>query len=382
MTGTGLHDRAGRYLPGILALLAGWGMLTMGCLLLADEPQEDLYQHPLYRNHPFGQDDTVIDLGTQPLWLPAGLILETMRHDRVLADSLKGMGMTVRFHPFLKGADVNFFLHTDKLKGGIGGDVTAITACAKDRVRITSLVELDFTSLIANRWMRVSELRGKRIGVAVGSNAHYGLLRALETVGLKEADVVLEDADVRQLPALLARGKVDAISAWEITSTLAESRGSGKVLHRVMTNGYLYFDDRFAEGHPEAVRQIIAAQLRALSWLDSSEGNLFRAVDWTMTTIREMTGKALELDREEVAREVRHSLRNLDHEVLLPESLLESDGLVSHAIDFLASQGKLPASLSRQELSACFMREPSLHVLTNPAVYHLNRFDYAGESGK
>ncbi|MBF0142107.1 MAG: hypothetical protein HQL57_08705 [Magnetococcales bacterium] len=362
----------------ILAILSAF----VAAPALAEEPPHsgDLFQHPLYRAYAFGQDDTVIDLGMQPFRFPAGLVMETMRHDLLLTGALKGMGLTVRFHPFLKGSEVHFFLHAGKLEGGTGGDIPTLTACALDRVRVVTLVELDFTSLIASRWMRVSELRGKRIGVSLGTNAHYGLLRALETVGLREGDVNIEDAEVQELPGMLIRKEVDAISSWDIISTLTERRGNGKVLHRVLARGYLYFGAEFTESRPEAVRQLIAAQIRALDWLERTEENLLRAVEWTRKTVRGMTGRDLELSREELARQVARSLRHLGQAPLLPERILDTEGPLFGAVDFLSSHGKLPVPPSPEELQECFQRQTALQVMADPVGYRLDHFDYTERS--
>ncbi len=90
----------------------------------------DLSDHPIYREYEFGQDESVIDLGIQPLWVPAGLISEAMRRDTLLHAALAEQGLRIRFHAFLKGADVNFFLRRGELEVGIGGDMPALTAAA------------------------------------------------------------------------------------------------------------------------------------------------------------------------------------------------------------------------------------------------------------
>ena len=93
----------------------------------------NLSEHPIYRTYSFGSSDNVVDIGTQPLWVPTCLISEAMRHDNILRDALSERGLEVRFHAFLKGADVNFFLERGELEVAIGGDMPALFVGQRDR---------------------------------------------------------------------------------------------------------------------------------------------------------------------------------------------------------------------------------------------------------
>ena len=93
----------------------------------------NLSEHPIYRTYSFGSSDNVIDIGTQPLWVPTCLISEAMRHDNILRDALSERGLEVRFHAFLKGADINFFLERGDLEVAIGGDMPALVAAARPK---------------------------------------------------------------------------------------------------------------------------------------------------------------------------------------------------------------------------------------------------------
>ena len=70
----------------------------------------DLSRHPIYRTYDVSEEANVVDFGIQPLVVSCAIICEVMRRDAVLHEVLAGEGLQIRFHPFLKGADVNFFL--------------------------------------------------------------------------------------------------------------------------------------------------------------------------------------------------------------------------------------------------------------------------------
>ncbi|UQA62830.1 ABC transporter substrate-binding protein [Polyangium aurulentum] len=61
----------------------------------------------------------------------------------------------------------------------------------------------------------LASLRGKRIGVEKSTLTHFVLLRALERVGLTEADVQLEHLTLEESKLALEEGRIDAASLWE-----------------------------------------------------------------------------------------------------------------------------------------------------------------------
>ncbi|MBF0175641.1 MAG: hypothetical protein HQL63_02155 [Magnetococcales bacterium] len=93
------------------------------------DPAQNSDHQARYERYIFGPTAETIDFGIQPLWMPVGVILETMRRDSLLREDLRRAGRSVRFHPFFKGSDINRFLHAGKLVGGVGGDLPGIHAC-------------------------------------------------------------------------------------------------------------------------------------------------------------------------------------------------------------------------------------------------------------
>ena len=96
---------------------------------------QNLANHPVYSRYSFGKaDEDVIDFGTQPLGVPLGVISEAIRYDAVLMKALKDQGLEMRFHPFLKGADLNFFLRRGDVEVALGGDMPALSAAATSQL--------------------------------------------------------------------------------------------------------------------------------------------------------------------------------------------------------------------------------------------------------
>ncbi|MBF0128206.1 MAG: ABC transporter substrate-binding protein [Magnetococcales bacterium] len=318
----------------------------------------------------------MIDLGIQPLWLPSGIITEVMKRDGILREQLRREGMTIRFHPFLKGADVNEEIHGHALEGGVGGDMPTITACVTDQVRVVSLVDLYFTAIVAREAMLLSGLRGRRIGYAFGSNAHHALLTALAGVELSESEVTLVPMEAHAMPLALEQGTIEAFSVWEPIPTLATQRYGHKVVHRFLSSGYLYFSRSFAEGHAEQVAWLVSAEARALNWLELSDDNLERAVGWWEVAARETGGQEFAISRQEATRLARRSLRHLWIMPVIPMDDLSENGRIGRATRFLGGIGKVPSQIDWKTIRACFQREVGERVLAAPLENRLNEFVY------
>jgi len=320
-------------------------------------------------------DDRIVDLGTQPLWLPPGVMMEALRHDRVLDRELDRLGVAIRFHSFLKGADINNALHEDRLEGGVGGDMPTVTACVADQVQVVSLVDLQFTGVVARTRRGIGDLRGGRIGVSFGSGAHYGLLQALAAAGVGPSEVEIVFQDIDTLRPALASGRIAAFSAWEPLPSIAARRGEGQVIHKVMSSGYLYFRKAFYDQHTDVVRLILAAEVRAIGWLGLDDGNMLRAAAWVHQAAGALNGRSYDLSLEETADLVRAGLRPLDG-ALLPVRDAEVDGRLGRAATFLGALGKLPADLTPSRLGSCFQPAILAEVMADPAAYRLDQVSY------
>lgn len=342
----------------------------------ASEP--DLSLHPIYSNYDFGHQDNIIDIGIQPLWIPPGIITETMKRDAVLQRALSEDGMEIRFHAFLKGADVNFFLKRGDLEAAIGGDMPALTVAATYDITVTSLIQHGYSSIVARKYILMPELKGKKVAYAFGSNAHFALLNSMAVVGLSEADVDLVPLDVNEMPEALAAGKIDAFSAWEPTPTIAKTQYDGIVtVQRNTISGYLYFSSSFAAKHPAAVSQIVASQLRALNWLKIDEQNLLEASGWALQTGQMLTGQELGLSVEQCATMAREDIINPAIIAIIPEKFIEPGGLLHQEFVFLQRLEMIPPTVEWKAIQSSFDLNLAKKILRSEREYQLAKYDYS-----
>jgi sulfonate transport system substrate-binding protein len=117
----------------------------------------------------------------------------------------------------------------------------------------------------------VAQLSGKRVAVAKAAGAHYLLLAALETAGLKLGDVqpsYLTPADGR---AAFERGSVDAWAVWDPYFAGAQQQIGARVLvdgsSLASYRRYYLASAQFARAHPQILRIVFEALQERGKWV-------------------------------------------------------------------------------------------------------------------
>ena len=120
----------------------------------------------------------------------------------------------------------------------------------------------------------VAELKGKKVAVAKGSNAHFFLIQALAKAGLSLDDVTvvyLPPADAR---AAFESGDVDAWSIWDYFYAAAEAQLGA----RALTNGegiihnHVFYTSRreFVEKYPALVEIVLEKIRKNDNWIKNN----------------------------------------------------------------------------------------------------------------
>ncbi|WP_435192011.1 taurine ABC transporter substrate-binding protein [Streptomyces sp. bgisy126] len=130
----------------------------------------------------------------------------------------------------------------------------------------------------------VAALKGRKIATPFGSTAHYSLLVALESAGLKASDVTLVDLQPQDALAAWQRGDIDAAYVW--TPSLTELKKDGKVLvssREIAAKGRPTADlgvvtDAFAAKHPEIVDAWLKAEDQAVKLAKSDPAKAAAAI--------------------------------------------------------------------------------------------------------
>lgn len=120
----------------------------------------------------------------------------------------------------------------------------------------------------------VKHLQGKKIGVEIGFVSHLLLLNALEKAGLTEADVDLVNVPTNETPQVLASGDVDAIVAWQPSSSIAlDSLPGSKAIYTSADEPGLIYDLLVASPgslaeHRDAWMKVVEVWYRVVDYIN------------------------------------------------------------------------------------------------------------------
>lgn len=196
----------------------------------------------------------------------------------------------VQWVKFDSGADVNTAVIGGSVDLGLAGSspvTKGLSAPLDIPYKVVWIHDVigDNEALVAKKGITsVQDLKGRKVAAPFGSTAHYSLLAALDTAGLKPADVRLVDLQPQDVFSAWQRGDIDAAYVW--TPTLDDLARDGRVLttsRKVADAGKPTADlgvvtDAFAKDHPEIVGAWLRAQDRAVRLTRSDPGKAAKAI--------------------------------------------------------------------------------------------------------
>lgn len=121
-------------------------------------------------------------------------------------------------------------------------------------------------------YQSVSELKGKKVAVQVGSSAHQFLILLLKKYGLNINDVNIVNMAASDHQAALETNNVDAVATWEPWSAVLENAKAGKVLEDSSSGvkryiGVLLVRNDFAQRYPEYTERLLKVNDRAVQYI-------------------------------------------------------------------------------------------------------------------
>ncbi|QDR79210.1 ABC transporter substrate-binding protein [Sporomusa termitida] len=121
----------------------------------------------------------------------------------------------------------------------------------------------------------VTDLKGKKIAVQVGSSAHHFLILLLQKNGLSANDVNIVNLPASDHQAALETQNVDAIATWEPWSSVLENAKAGKILEDSSSGvkryiGVFLARNDFAKQYPDYTVRILKANEKAAAFMKSN----------------------------------------------------------------------------------------------------------------
>lgn len=193
----------------------------------------------------------------------------------VEANKFGDQGLKVEMKPFAAGPAMLPALAAGEIDIAWIGEFPATTGFANGLpiqiVLVQSMLPTD-VRLVANPQSKIADLKdlkGKKIGVTLGSTSHSHVLLALAAAGLTEMDVTLVNlAPAAMVPAYSA-GQIDAAFTWEPGSGELEKLGGKRIATTKslgsMTGLFGVVSKNYLSGHSEDFQKFLRGWSSALS---------------------------------------------------------------------------------------------------------------------
>ncbi len=128
---------------------------------------------------------------------------------------------------------------------------------------------------------KVTDLKGKRVGVTAGAALHSVVLAALHRQGMKESDIILVDRPPDELVRMMLADELDAASLVEPFLTQVKASGKSHVIFSSVEVPNLIADvlvlqEALEQEHPGVTRAIVEGYYQALDFWKSNEAEAVR----------------------------------------------------------------------------------------------------------
>lgn len=276
-----------RLLSGLMAIVLGAAMLS-GC------GTKDGAQ----ASSDSGAGGDVINIAIQPS--AAFVPLYVAREKGWIEEALKEQGVTVNWNEFESGPPMNESLASGSSDIGVMGDVPAVSSIAagqKNEIIATAADGAQSYAMLVSADSEIAsaaDLKGKKIGVTIGSTGHNLIDKLLTQNNLDiNSDVELVNIATGDAATVLSTGAVDAVAIWEPNVTRLVADGTAKIISEGTDCGLLGVNPiiaraEYAQGHPEVIHTIIEQYARGVAELENLD-------DETKTKVSEALSIAPEL---------------------------------------------------------------------------------------
>lgn len=224
---------------------------------------------------------TALAQGSQPVrigYQKSSTLIAVLKAQGALERDLTPLGVKVSWHEFTSGLPLLEALNLDNLDfsadvadtvpvfaQAAGAQLTFVAQEAPSPTAQAIVVRAD------SPLGTLSDLKGRKIGVAKGSGGHYLLLAALDKAGISLKDVevaYLTPADGR---AAFEKGAIDAWVTWDPFFAAAQRQAGVRVLADgtgiASYQRYYLASTKFAQARPDVLRVIYAALDKAGKWV-------------------------------------------------------------------------------------------------------------------
>lgn len=205
-------------------------------------------------------------------------VSEVSQYTGILEDYLAEQGIELEYVEFTYGPPMVESLAANKIDIALMGNLPVFTGVSNGTdlkvIYLTLLTENGLNGIVAgpdSGIESIADLKGKNVGVPIGSAAHLALELLLNTEGLTLDDVNLVNIEAADMATSLANKEIDAAALWETGLTKAILRSGGSL---VATSKSVMEDQTFAvasgsflEKYPEMATYFVAGMIQVEDYI-------------------------------------------------------------------------------------------------------------------
>jgi sulfonate transport system substrate-binding protein len=201
---------------------------------------------------------------------------------------------------------------------------------------------------------KIEDLKGKRVAAARGTDPYIFLLRALDSVGLKETDielVLLQHPDGKNA---LINGEVDAWAGLDPYIAQVEIDHTGGLFYRDVdknTWGILNVRQAFADENPEIVERVLVVYERARTYAiehpDELQASLIAAAKLDVPVAAKQLGERTDLASAGAIGDTQKQSILAAGQVLQQSGVIKPDVDVTEAVDELIDPQYIERALKK-----------------------------------
>jgi len=189
-------------------------------------------------------------------------------------DYFKEEGLEVKPQPYAFGKPALQAVIEGKADIATVGDTPIVFAVMNDRkIKVLAVIQTSNKNeaIVARRDRGItkpSDLKGKKIGLPLGTTGHFFADSFLQAQGIGIKQVKIIDLKPDEMDAALDAGKVDAVAVWNPVLT--------QLKKKLGNNGIMFFDEsiytehfcvvagqEYVKKNPEAIKKVLRALVKA-----------------------------------------------------------------------------------------------------------------------
>lgn len=249
-----------------------FSFILLLCFILSIVGCYDLFSRE--NTSSLNSENTVIRFGVQP----GVAVSEVSQCTGILEDYLAEKNIELEYEEFTYGPSMVESLAAGEIDIALIGNLPVFTGVSNGTnlkvIYLTLLSETGINGIVAGKGSgirTVSDLKGKNIGVPIGSAAHLSLELILNKENLTLDDVNVVNIAAADMATSLSNNEIDAAALWETNLTKTELRSGGTL---IATSKSVMEDQTFAvaredflNDNPQEAEYFLAGLIRVEDYI-------------------------------------------------------------------------------------------------------------------